>query len=59
MEDFQIKVKSHWKINIIAVMKNFVENYPQFKRMSGTLSKHVTLVLELSRLVSIRKLFQI
>ena len=30
----------------------FVENYPQFKKMSGTVSKHVTVVGELSRLVS-------
>ena len=30
----------------------FVENYPQFRKMSGTVSKHVTVVSELSRLVS-------
>uniref|UniRef100_A0A3Q4G3A7 Vacuolar protein sorting 45 homolog n=1 Tax=Neolamprologus brichardi TaxID=32507 RepID=A0A3Q4G3A7_NEOBR len=32
----------------------FVDNYPQFKKMSGTVSKHVTVVGELSRLVSER-----
>merc|ERR1711923_446446 len=44
MEEFQKKAKSHQKIESIADMKNFVEHYPQFKKMSGTVSKHVTLV---------------
>merc|ERR1719369_2395398 len=59
MEEFQNKAKSHQKIDSIAGMKNFVENYPQFKKMSGTVSKHVTLVSELSRLVSTRNLLQV
>ena len=32
-------------------LQAFIENYPQFKKMSGTVSKHVTVVGELSRLV--------
>uniref|UniRef100_A0A3P9KPB0 Vacuolar protein sorting 45 homolog n=1 Tax=Oryzias latipes TaxID=8090 RepID=A0A3P9KPB0_ORYLA len=40
-------------------MKAFVDNYPQFKKMSGTVSKHVTVVGELSRLVSERKLMEV
>ena len=59
MEEFQKKAKSHQKIESIADMKNFVEHYPQFKKMSGTVSKHVTLVSELSRLVGARNLLQI
>jgi len=59
MDDFQAKAKSHQKIDSIADMKNFVENYPQFKKMSGTVSKHVTLVSELSRLVAKRNLLEI
>ena len=35
MEDFQNKAKNHQKIESISDMKNFVENYPQFKKMSG------------------------
>jgi vacuolar protein sorting-associated protein 45 len=35
MEDFQNRAKSHQAIESIADMKNFVENYPQFKKMSG------------------------
>lgn len=36
-----------------------MENYPQFKKMSGTVSKHVTVVGELSRLVSERNLLEV
>ncbi|KAB1260790.1 Vacuolar protein sorting-associated protein 45 [Camelus dromedarius] len=50
MEDFQKKKpKEQQKLESIADMKAFVENYPQFKKMSGTVSKHVTVVGELSR----------
>jgi vacuolar protein sorting-associated protein 45 len=36
-----------------------VENYPQFKKMSGTVAKHVTLVGELSRLVTSLNLLEL
>ncbi|XP_032991749.1 vacuolar protein sorting-associated protein 45 [Lacerta agilis] len=59
MEDFQRrKPKEQQKLESIADMKAFVENYPQFKKMSGTVSKHVTVVGELSRLVSERNLLE-
>ncbi|KAK2117628.1 vacuolar protein sorting-associated protein 45 [Saguinus oedipus] len=59
MEDFQKKKpKEQQKLESIADMKAFVENYPQFKKMSGTVSKHVTVVGELSRLVSERNLLE-
>uniref|UniRef100_A0A3B3BW83 Vacuolar protein sorting-associated protein 45 n=1 Tax=Oryzias melastigma TaxID=30732 RepID=A0A3B3BW83_ORYME len=60
MEDFQKKKpKGQEKLESIADMKAFVDNYPQFKKMSGTVSKHVTVVGELSRLVSERKLMEV
>lgn len=31
MDEFQAKAKSHQKVESIADMKAFVENYPQFK----------------------------
>lgn len=37
----------------------FSETYPQFKKMSGTVSKHVTLVSELSRLVQSHNLMAV
>ena len=56
VDEFQTRTKSHENIESIADMKNFVENYPQFRAMSGTVSKHVSLVGELSRLVDVRDL---
>uniref|UniRef100_A0A671NUK7 Vacuolar protein sorting-associated protein 45 n=1 Tax=Sinocyclocheilus anshuiensis TaxID=1608454 RepID=A0A671NUK7_9TELE len=60
MEDFQKKKpKDKQKLESITDMKAFVDNYPQFKKMSGTVSKHVTVVGELSRLVSERQLMEV
>ncbi|XP_043277954.1 vacuolar protein sorting-associated protein 45 [Venturia canescens] len=59
MEDFQKKAKKHQKVESIADMKNFVETYPRFKKMSGTVSKHVTVVGELSNLVGNHNLLEV
>ncbi|XP_033124058.1 vacuolar protein sorting-associated protein 45-like [Anneissia japonica] len=59
MDEFQAKTQNNKKIESIADMKAFVENYPQFKKMSGTVAKHVTVVGELSRLVSKYNLMEV
>ncbi|KAG8195172.1 hypothetical protein JTE90_023346 [Oedothorax gibbosus] len=59
MDDFQVKTKSQKRVESIADMKAFVETYPQFKKMSGTVAKHVTLVGELSRLVGSHNLLEV
>ncbi|XP_034942666.1 vacuolar protein sorting-associated protein 45 [Chelonus insularis] len=59
MEEFQKKAKKHQKVESIADMKNFVEAYPLFKKMSGTVSKHVTVVGELSNLVGTYNLLEV
>ncbi len=51
VEQYQAKTKSNASIESIADMKRFVENYPEFRKLSGNVSKHVTLVGELSRRV--------
>ena len=51
VDEYQVKTQSTVKVESIADMKRFVEEYPEFRRMSGNVSKHVTLVGELSRLV--------
>ena len=52
VEQYQSKTKSSANIESISDMKRFVEEYPEFRRLSGNVSKHVTLVGELSRRVS-------
>ncbi|XP_045539095.1 vacuolar protein sorting-associated protein 45 [Papilio machaon] len=59
MEEFQRKAKSHQKVESISDMKNFVETYPLFKKMSGTVTKHVTVVGELSALVGRHHLLEV
>lgn len=59
MDEFQTKTRSQQKVETIADMKSFIENYPQFKKMSGTVSKHVTIIGELSRLVTAFNLLEI
>lgn len=46
-------------INSIADMKRFVEEYPEFRKLGGNVSKHVALVGELSRLVGKDKLLEL
>ena len=36
---------------VVVAVQAFIETYPAFKKMSGTVSKHVTVVSELSRVV--------
>ncbi|KAI9893111.1 MAG: vacuolar protein sorting-associated protein 45 [Vezdaea aestivalis] len=51
VEQYQSKTKSTMNIDSIDDMKCFVEEYPEFRKLSGNVSKHVTLVGELSRRV--------
>lgn len=39
-------------------MKRFVEEYPEFRKLGGNVSKHVALVGELSRIVGRDKLLE-
>ena len=51
VEQYQSKTKSNANIDSIDDMKRFVEDFPEFRKLSGNVSKHVTLVGELSRRV--------
>lgn len=56
---FQRKAKMQQKVESIEDMKNFVETYPLFKKMLGTVAKHVTVVGELSSLVGKHNLLEV
>lgn len=51
VEQFASKQQTGHKLESIEDMKRFVEDYPEFRRLSGNVTKHVTLVTELSRRV--------
>lgn len=52
VDEFQVKTKSTTQIETIAQMKKFVEEFPEFRKLSGNVSKHVALVSELSKQVA-------
>ncbi|CAN1234863.1 Vacuolar protein sorting-associated protein 45 homolog [Linum perenne] len=56
VDDFQQVAKSNQNIQTIDDMAKFVENYPEYRKMHGNVSKHVTLVTEMSKIVEERKL---
>ncbi|CAE6536029.1 unnamed protein product [Rhizoctonia solani] len=51
VKSYQTKTASQGAIESIADMKRFVEEYPEFRKLGGNVSKHVAVVGELSRLV--------
>ncbi|KAJ1570115.1 vacuolar protein sorting-associated protein 45 [Nowakowskiella sp. JEL0078] len=57
--EYQVKHKSSMNIESINDMKKFVEDYPEFRKLSGNVTKHVTLVGELSRLAEKEGLLEI
>ncbi|KAF4963873.1 hypothetical protein FSARC_8126 [Fusarium sarcochroum] len=56
---FQSKTKNNENIESITDMKRFIEEYPEFRKLSGNVSKHVTLVSELSRRVAADNLLEV
>lgn len=61
VQNYQSKslATSPTNIQSIADMKRFVEEYPEFRKLGGNVSKHVALVGELSRLVGRDKLLDV
>ncbi|KAF7185677.1 Vacuolar protein sorting-associated protein 45 [Pseudocercospora fuligena] len=59
VEQFASKQASGQKLDSIEDMKRFVEEYPEFRRLSGNVTKHVTLVGELSRRVGTDSLLDV
>lgn len=59
VEQFASKQASGQKLESIEDMKRFVEEYPEFRRLSGNVTKHVTLVTELSRRVGTDSLLDV
>jgi hypothetical protein len=59
VEQYQSKTKNSANIESIADMKRFIEEYPEFRKLSGNVSKHVALVSELSRRVGSESLLEV
>ena len=59
VQQYQSKTKSNANIDSIDDMKRFVEDFPEFRKLSGNVSKHVALISELSRRVDVDKLLDV
>ena len=59
VEQYQSKTKNNANIESINYMKRFIEEYPEFRKLSGNVSKHVALVSELSRRVGVDNLLEV
>jgi len=59
VDEYGQKAKINQNINSLDDIKRFVENYPEFRKQSGNVSKHVTLMSELSRVVGERHLLEV
>ncbi|KAK7409029.1 Mitochondrial Translation Optimization [Neonectria punicea] len=56
---YQSKTQNNANLESITDMKRFIEEYPEFRKLSGNVSKHVTVVSELSRRVSAETLLEV
>lgn len=57
LAEYQQTTKNTANVESIAEMQRFVDQYPEFRKMTGNVSKHVTVVHELSRIVADNGLF--
>ncbi|SNX83612.1 probable vacuolar protein sorting protein VpsB [Melanopsichium pennsylvanicum] len=57
--EYQCRTASNATIDTVADMKRFVEEYPEFRKLGGNVSKHVALLGELSRRVEKDSLLEI
>lgn len=51
VEQYASKRQGGQQLDSIADMKRFIEEYPEFRKLSSNVTKHITLVGELSRRV--------
>ncbi|WFD36917.1 vacuolar protein sorting-associated protein 45 [Malassezia cuniculi] len=59
VSQFQAKTHSSASLETVQDMKRFVEEYPEFQRLRGNVSKHVALLGELSRRIDEEHLLQV
>ena len=59
VSEYQLKSNSNKKIESLDDIKRFVEEFPEFKKMAGNVTKHVNLMGELNQLISSRSLLDV
>lgn len=59
LDDYQAQTQMNEKISSIEDMQSFIQRYPAFRSQSLNVSKHVSLISELSRLVDVCALMDV
>uniref|UniRef100_A0A6B2L164 Vacuolar protein sorting-associated protein 45 n=1 Tax=Arcella intermedia TaxID=1963864 RepID=A0A6B2L164_9EUKA len=59
VDDYQSKQKTNRDIKTIEDMKRFVSEYPEFRKLSGNVSKHVAIMETLQKQIGERKLLDV
>lgn len=57
--DYKAKTNSNKNIESIEDMKHFIEEFPEFKKLSGNVSKHMTLASEINRQLDHQRLWEV
>ena len=59
VDEFAMRTKSNENIQSLEQIKQFISKYPEFKQLSGNVSKHVSLISDLSKIVASKKLMEV
>lgn len=58
VDDYKVKTKTNSNISSIKDMKFFLENYPEYKKMSLNLSKHMLLTSEIDKQINSQRIWE-
>lgn len=58
VDDYKVKTKTNSNISSIKDMKFFLENYPEYKKMSLNLSKHMLLTSEIDKQINNQRIWE-
>ncbi|CAB4067057.1 VPS45 [Lepeophtheirus salmonis] len=59
VDDFQKRRNEHDNMDSLGDIKDFISRYPEFKKLSGIVDKHVSIVDEIAKKVQMRDLLNI
>ena len=59
VDNYSAKTKLNSSVKTLEEMKEFVKNYPEFKKLSGSVNKHMAIMVELQEQVSERSLLDV
>lgn len=57
--NYKDKTHSNSQISTIEDIKNFIEKYPEFRKLSGNVAKHMAIVSELDRQLQLRDIWEL